>query len=82
MNEQPNACGEPVGPAYDIALLKPGRKGQELLSPGGAFYRENDALRQPLLSDGGGIEEYGWLKDKFGILWQIAPTKLDERLSG
>ena len=26
-------------------------------------------------------EECGWLKDKFGVSWQIVPTKMDEMLS-
>ncbi len=30
------------------------------------------------LSDGGTIQQCGWLKDKFGLSWQIIPTKLGE----
>jgi predicted 3-demethylubiquinone-9 3-methyltransferase (glyoxalase superfamily) len=33
------------------------------------------------LSDGGEIEQCGWLKDKFGISWQIIPTILGELLN-
>lgn len=30
------------------------------------------------LGDGGTIEQCGWLKDKFGVSWQIVPAKLSE----
>jgi len=30
------------------------------------------------LSEGGTIEQCGWLKDKFGLSWQIVPTILGE----
>jgi predicted 3-demethylubiquinone-9 3-methyltransferase (glyoxalase superfamily) len=32
------------------------------------------------LSDGGGEVQCGWLKDKFGLSWQIVPTVLAELL--
>lgn len=30
------------------------------------------------LSEGGAIEECGWLKDRYGLSWQIAPRELRE----
>ncbi len=33
------------------------------------------------LSEGGEIQQCGWLIDKFGISWQIVPTMLGEMLS-
>jgi len=33
------------------------------------------------LSDGGEKQPYGWLKDKFGVSWQIVPPVLGELLS-
>jgi predicted 3-demethylubiquinone-9 3-methyltransferase (glyoxalase superfamily) len=33
------------------------------------------------LSEGGEIEQCGWLKDKYGISWQIVPTILGELLN-
>ncbi len=30
------------------------------------------------LSDGGAIEECGWLTDKYGVEWQVVPTVLNE----
>lgn len=33
------------------------------------------------LLDGGSLEQCGWLKDKFGLSWQIVPTVLGEMLA-
>jgi predicted 3-demethylubiquinone-9 3-methyltransferase (glyoxalase superfamily) len=33
------------------------------------------------LSEGGEKEQCGWLKDKYGISWQIVPTVLSELLN-
>jgi predicted 3-demethylubiquinone-9 3-methyltransferase (glyoxalase superfamily) len=33
------------------------------------------------LSDGGKIEQCGWLEDKYGVSWQIVPTVLVEMLN-
>ena len=35
-----------------------------------------DALR-----DGGSVEQCGWLKDRWGLSWQIAPARLGELMS-
>ncbi len=35
-----------------------------------------DALR-----DGGAVEQCGWLRDRFGVSWQIVPAVLDELMS-
>jgi predicted 3-demethylubiquinone-9 3-methyltransferase (glyoxalase superfamily) len=32
------------------------------------------------LSDGGTIEHCGWLKDRYGVSWQIVPTALGEMM--
>jgi predicted 3-demethylubiquinone-9 3-methyltransferase (glyoxalase superfamily) len=32
------------------------------------------------LTHGGEIQECGWLKDKYGVSWQIAPTIMQEML--
>ena len=34
------------------------------------------------LSDGGTVQQCGWLKDKFGVSWQIVPAELNELLQG
>lgn len=33
------------------------------------------------LSEGGAIEECGWLKDRWGLAWQIAPKRLRELMN-
>jgi predicted 3-demethylubiquinone-9 3-methyltransferase (glyoxalase superfamily) len=32
------------------------------------------------LSQGGETQQCGWLKDKYGVSWQIVPTVLDEMM--
>jgi predicted 3-demethylubiquinone-9 3-methyltransferase (glyoxalase superfamily) len=32
------------------------------------------------LSEGGETEQCGWLKDKFGVSWQVVPTVLGEMM--
>ena len=41
---------------------------------------EVDALWSKLTADGGSEEMCGWLKDKYGVSWQIIPTVLGEML--
>ena len=35
-----------------------------------------------LLTEGGEESQCGWLKDRFGLSWQIIPTRLGELLTG
>ena len=42
---------------------------------------EIDDLWAKLTSDGGAPSRCGWLKDKFGLSWQIVPTALGRMLS-
>ncbi|HEX6562480.1 MAG TPA: VOC family protein, partial [Nitrososphaera sp.] len=41
--------------------------------------KEIDELWEKL-SKGGETEQCGWLKDKFGVSWQVVPTVLGEML--
>jgi len=34
------------------------------------------------LSDGGKVEQCGWLKDRWGLSWQIVPKRLGELMGG
>lgn len=43
---------------------------------------EIDHYWNTLTSNGGEESQCGWLKDKFGLSWQIVPAMLGERLSG
>lgn len=42
---------------------------------------EVDRLWDGLIADGGAPSQCGWLKDRFGLSWQITPTRLNELLS-
>ena len=41
---------------------------------------EVDRLWQALTADGGKPVQCGWLKDKFGVSWQIVPEELTEMM--
>ena len=43
---------------------------------------EIDYFWSKLTADGGQESRCGWLKDKFGLSWQVVPTALKEMLSG
>jgi predicted 3-demethylubiquinone-9 3-methyltransferase (glyoxalase superfamily) len=43
--------------------------------------QEIDDLWQKLTADGGAPSRCGWLKDKFGLSWQIVPNALGRMLS-
>lgn len=42
---------------------------------------EVDKYWNALTADGGQESQCGWLKDKFGLSWQITPTRLIELVS-
>ncbi|XIA66897.1 VOC family protein [Bradyrhizobium sp. TZ2] len=43
---------------------------------------EVDRLWDALLADGGKAVQCGWLKDRYGVSWQIVPTALSKYLGG
>jgi predicted 3-demethylubiquinone-9 3-methyltransferase (glyoxalase superfamily) len=43
---------------------------------------EVDRLWDALLANGGQTERCGWLKDRYGLSWQIVPSALPEYLGG
>lgn len=46
-----------------------------------ATQEETDELWEKLIADGGQPSQCGWLKDKYGMSWQIVPSILVELLS-
>jgi predicted 3-demethylubiquinone-9 3-methyltransferase (glyoxalase superfamily) len=47
-----------------------------------ASQEEVDELWNKLTADGGEPGQCGWLKDKFGLSWQIVPTAMMELIQG
>ena len=43
---------------------------------------EVDRLWDALLSNGGKAEQCGWLKDRYGVSWQIVPAALTKYIGG
>lgn len=43
---------------------------------------ETDALWSALTANGGSESQCGWLKDRFGVSWQIVPQRSVELLAG
>lgn len=43
---------------------------------------ETDRLWEALVADGGAESQCGWLKDRFGLSWQIEPKRAIELLNG
>jgi predicted 3-demethylubiquinone-9 3-methyltransferase (glyoxalase superfamily) len=86
--------GQPAGSVLTVSFLL---DGQEFMAMNGgpAFkfteavsfivncetQEEVDRLWDKLTADGGEESQCGWLKDKYGLSWQIVPTALGEMLS-
>ncbi|HZY63340.1 MAG TPA: VOC family protein [Edaphobacter sp.] len=80
----------PTGSVLTIAFELDGQKFTAL--NGGPIFKFNEAISFVVrcdsqeevdfywtrLSDGGSESQCGWLKDKFGLSWQIVPAKLPE----
>jgi len=81
------------GPAGQVMTVNFQIEGQEFIAlNGGPVFKFNEAVSFIVncetqeevdflwekLTDGGEEVQCGWLKDKFGLSWQIVPTKLGE----
>jgi predicted 3-demethylubiquinone-9 3-methyltransferase (glyoxalase superfamily) len=84
------ASGRPKGSAMTVVFELEGQRFMAL--NGGPIFKFSPAIsfmvncdtQQELdgiwnkLTDGGEIEQCGWLRDKYGVSWQIVPTVLGE----
>jgi len=85
-----NAAGRPKGSVMTVAFTL---NGQEFLAlNGGPLFKFSEAISFMVscenqkeideywgkLSEGGEEGPCGWLKDKYGLSWQIVPAALDE----
>jgi predicted 3-demethylubiquinone-9 3-methyltransferase (glyoxalase superfamily) len=92
---QRNVMDSPVGKAGTVLVVEFTLAGQRFMALNGgtrfeythAISFEVDCADQAqvdrlwdALSDGGSIEQCGWLKDRYGVSWQIVPTVLGEML--
>lgn len=88
------ATGRPPGSVMTVAFQL---DGQEFVAlNGGPHFKFSEAISLVVncetqaevdhfwekLSAGGQTQQCGWLKDKYGLSWQIVPTVLPELLSG
>ena len=89
-------CGDAgPGPKGSVLTIAFQLEGQEFIAlNGGPVFKFNEAISLSVdcktqtevddlwekLSDGGQKSQCGWLKDKFGLSWQVVPSALVEML--
>ncbi len=92
--ESAKAAGRPKGSAMTVTFELNGQKFMGL--NGGPIFKFTEAISfvvscdtqkeldryWALLSEGGQEVQCGWLKDKYGVSWQIVPTVLSKLMSG
>ena len=94
ISRYPEGSPFPAGTAFAISFVLDGLEVQAMnAGPGFPFTEaislfvnaetqdEIDDLWQKLTADGGEPSRCGWLKDRFGLSWQIVPPILGELLS-
>jgi predicted 3-demethylubiquinone-9 3-methyltransferase (glyoxalase superfamily) len=87
------AAGRPAGSVMTVEFELEGQKFTAL--NGGPVFKFNESISfvvncetqeevdyfwEKLTADGGQEIECGWLKDKFGVFWQVVPTVLIDML--
>jgi predicted 3-demethylubiquinone-9 3-methyltransferase (glyoxalase superfamily) len=95
---QKNPVDGPAGKAGTVLVVQFTLAGQEYLALNGGMrfeythavsfkidckdQAEVDHLWDALSSNGGSVERCGWLRDRYGLSWQIVPSVLPELLGG
>jgi predicted 3-demethylubiquinone-9 3-methyltransferase (glyoxalase superfamily) len=95
---QKNPVDGPAGKAGTVLVVQFTLAGQEYLALNGGMRFEYthavsfkidckdqvevDRLWDALSSNGGSVERCGWLRDRYGLSWQIVPSVLPELLGG
>lgn len=86
--------GRPAGSAMVVSFELNGQRFDALnggptftFSPAISFLVDCDSQEEidrywDTLAEGGSTEQCGWLKDRYGVSWQIVPRRMDELMSG